>query len=71
MENMTTSEYLMKPREAAQMLNISRSLVYQLIRSGDIPAIKIKSTVRIKVSDLHFFIEKNQQTKNYQLPLFK
>jgi len=61
---------LLKPKEAAKMLNISRSLVYQLIRSGDIPVVRIKSTVRIKASDLDAFIEKNQHNQGLQLSLF-
>ena len=61
---------LLKPKEAARMLNISRSLVYQLIRSGDIPVVRIKSTVRIRASDLDDFIEKNQHNQNIQLSLF-
>ena len=61
---------LLKPKEAARMLNISRSLIYQLIRSGDIPVVRIKSTVRIKASDLDDFIEKNQQNQGLQLSLF-
>ena len=70
MESTTLQDTLLKPRDAAQKLNISRSLVYQLIRSGDIPVVRIKSTVRIKASDLNTFIEKSQHQKEFQLPLF-
>jgi len=61
---------LLKPKEVANRLNISRSLVYQLIQSGDIPVVRIKSTVRIKSSDLETFILKSQGQKDIQLYLF-
>jgi len=61
---------LLKPKEVADKLNISRSLVYQLIQSGDIPVVRIKSTVRIKSSDLETFILKSQGQKDIQLYLF-
>ena len=61
---------LLKPKEAANKLNISRSLVYQLIRSGDIPVVRIKSTVRIRSSDLETFIARSQGQKDFQLNLF-
>ena len=52
MENAFYLEKLLKPREVAEMLNISRSLVYQLIRSQEIPVVRIKTTVRVKASYL-------------------
>ena len=64
MENNCLSDTLLKPSDAAKMLNISRSLVYQLIRSGEIPVVRINSTVRIKPSDLNNFIEQ-RQSKDY------
>lgn len=70
MDNAGYQKVLLKPKEAAQALNISRSLVYQLIRSGELPVVRIKSAVRIKISDLNTFIEKNQNFQNYQLSLF-
>lgn len=70
MENTIYSEKLLKPREVAEMLNISRSLVYQLIRSQEIPTVRIKSTVRVKASDLAEFINGNQIKNEKQLPLF-
>lgn len=70
MENIIYSEKLLKPREVADMLNISRSLVYQLIRSQEIPAVRIKATVRVKASDLADFINGNQNKNEKQLPLF-
>ena len=63
-------ERLLKPSEVAEKLSVSRSLVYQLIRTKVIPAVKIRSAVRIKVSDLNDFINSRQKYKDYQLSLF-
>jgi len=63
-------ERLLKPSEVAETLNVSRSLVYQLIRSNVLPVVKIKSAVRIKKSDLNDFINSNENHKDYQLSLF-
>ena len=70
MENNCLYDTLLKPSEAARMLNISRSLVYELIRSGDIPVVRIKSIVRIKLSDLSNFIEQRQPKNHLQPSLF-
>ena len=70
METTTLQGTLLKPREAAQILNISRSLVYKLISSGEIPVVRIKSTVRIKASDLDEYIFKNSYHPDIQLGLF-
>ncbi|MBX3438368.1 MAG: helix-turn-helix domain-containing protein [Planctomycetaceae bacterium] len=38
--------------EAATFLNVSRSLVYELIQSGELPVIKLRRCTRIKLEDL-------------------
>lgn len=49
---------LLRPAEVAVMLGISRSLAYELIRSGQIPAIRVGSRLRVTQDDLAKFIEK-------------
>ena len=63
------ADQLLKAVDIASILNISRSLVYQLIRSGEIPVIRIKSMVRIKSSDLELFIENSRSQNNLQIDL--
>ena len=48
---------LLKASDVAQILNVSRSLVYRLLQEGQIPAIRINTTVRIKLKDLEEFID--------------
>ena len=47
--------------EAAETLGISRSKVYQLIDSGDLPAIRIGQTLRVPAEALRNWIR--DQTK--------
>ena len=53
-------EEILTPREVADYLKISKSKVYYLIRRGEIPYIRIQRNVRVKLSDLLAWLEKNQ-----------
>lgn len=70
MENVYLQEILLKPAEVARILNVSRSMVYQLIRSGDIPVIKVRSVLRIRPADLQSYIKNIPRENDFQLPLF-
>ncbi len=50
---------LLKPREVANILDISRSMAYRLLSHGEIPVIKIGKSVRVRKQDLEEFIEKS------------
>lgn len=43
---------LVKPAEAASMLAISRSSVYELLRDGTIPCVRVAGMLRISVEEL-------------------
>ncbi|MDO9545978.1 MAG: helix-turn-helix domain-containing protein [Pelolinea sp.] len=55
---------LLKASEVARILNISRSLVYNLIQTGKIPHIRISQSVRVRQDDLNKFIEGNRTDEN-------
>ena len=55
---------LLKASEVARILNISRSLVYNLIQTGKIPHIRINQSVRVRQDDLNTFIEGNRTDEN-------
>lgn len=38
---------LMRPAEAAQVLGISRSKTYQLLQRGELPAVRVGTSVRV------------------------
>ena len=50
---------LLKVAEVAQILNISKSLIYRLIQSGDLPSIRLGRSVRVRPADLEQFIQNN------------
>ena len=54
------NERLLKASEVARILNISRSLVYRLIHTGEIPSIRINQAVRVHQDDLNSYIESNR-----------
>ena len=58
------NERLLKASEVARILNISRSLVYNLIQTGKIPHIRINQSVRVRQDDLNKFIEGNRTDEN-------
>jgi excisionase family DNA binding protein len=45
-------------RQAAQLLQCSRSLLYELIRAGELPTVKVGRLTRIPMSALHGFVER-------------
>jgi len=53
---------LIKPMEAAKMLSIGKTKMYELIKTGEIPSKRIGSSIRIRVKDLEEWIEKEQVT---------
>lgn len=50
---------LLKAKDVAQILNVSKPFVYQLMRQGEIRTVKILSARRVREEDLAEFIERN------------
>ncbi len=46
--------------EAAEIIGLSRSKVYELLAEGHLPSIRIGRTRRINVTDLDAFIEQHR-----------
>ncbi len=57
----TTDERLLTVREVAYLLNISRTMVYTLIRSGDLPTIHIGYRIRVRSADLDAFLSRHRK----------
>jgi excisionase family DNA binding protein len=49
--------------QAGQMLSLSRSKIYELMHSGELPFIKIGKSRRVLVSDLLKLIERNKHAE--------
>ncbi len=62
---------LLKAKDVAERLNVSRSQSFALMKSGEIPTIRFGRCVRVYEEDLEAFIEKNSShaTKNVLVAL--
>jgi excisionase family DNA binding protein len=50
---------LLTGKDVAQMLKISSSQAYKLMRRGELPAVRIGRSIRVKPEDLETFIARN------------
>ncbi len=50
---------LLRPREVAVATGLSRSMVYELINRGEMPAIRVGKSVRVPVADLQDWIREH------------
>ncbi len=57
-------ETLLKPKQAEEILQLSRGQIYRLVRQGYLPAVIIGRSVRFRACQLAEFI--NQHNKNIQ-----
>ena len=60
--DLSKEEKLLKANDVARILNISRAMTYRLIQQGEIPVIRIRHAVRVKLSDLESFINNCRST---------
>ncbi len=52
-------ESLLRSDEVAEILKVSISMAYTLMRRGDIPTVRIGSSVRVRKEDLDRYIKEN------------
>lgn len=48
---------LLTPREVAEVMRVSTMTVYRLIKSGDLPAIRVGKHLRIRGNDVVAFLD--------------
>lgn len=51
---------LVKPTEAAEMLAIGRTRIYEMLAAGEVPSIRIGRSIRIPVAALNKWVEEQQ-----------
>ena len=56
---------LLKPMEVSRVLGIGRSLVYELIATGDLPSIRIGRCIRVSSEALDQWIKDRQEKSEY------
>lgn len=59
----TVSPLAVRMNEAAKMLNIGRTSLHHLMKSGQIPFTKINRAVLFRVQDLEDFLKKAHKIK--------
>ena len=57
-------ERLFKPEEVASILSISRSYAYTLLKTGELPAVRLGRSVRVRPKDLENYISTNVTRRN-------
>lgn len=55
---------LLKAADIAKFLNISKSMAYRLMQTGEIPTVSIGNAKRVRPLDLHHFINANSSGTN-------
>ncbi len=54
----TTERLLYRPAEAADAMGISRTKIYGLMASGDVPSVRVGGSLRVPVAALRERIER-------------
>ena len=54
---------LLRPVEAAEAIGISRSKIYELLASGELPSVRIGASVRVPVEALRAWIAEQLDTR--------
>ena len=57
-----SSEEYMSLEEVADMLGVTYQLIYRLVRSGELPAVRLGKLYRVSKSDLNAYLERSKST---------
>jgi excisionase family DNA binding protein len=63
-DNVLRINTLLKAKEVADILQISRAMAYTLMQRGDIPTVRIGKARRVRPEDLIKYIESNTYSMN-------
>jgi len=61
-------EKLLKGKDVAQILNVSKAYAYHLMKHGQIPTVRMGRSVRVRRVDLEAFINTNLSRSGSQMP---
>ena len=64
--NISSNNYpkLLKAEQVAEILNISKAFVYQLIETGELPSIRLGRSVRVHPNVLEEMIQKSSSNND-------
>ena len=57
-----SGEHLLTVAEVAATMRVSNMTVYRLIKSGQLPALRVGKNYRIRESDLHQYLDERSVT---------
>ena len=49
---------LLKPAEAAELIGLGRSKTYELIRTGELPSVRLGKSLRVPLRELQAWVER-------------
>ena len=55
---------LLTVKEAARMLKLSKSLIYEMVEAGELPHVRFRSAIRFVETDLDAYISENRVEPN-------
>ena len=64
-EEVQMERLLLRPAEAAEMIGIGRSKVYELLARGELPAIRIGGRLRIPVNKLRQWVSQKMREQEH------
>jgi len=53
---------LLRPMEAAELIAVGRSRIYEMLASGELPSIRIGRSVRVPLMELRKWVSEHQAT---------
>jgi excisionase family DNA binding protein len=56
-------EHLLDSLKVAEILHVSRSFAYLLMKRGDLPTVRIGNAIRVRATDLESFISEKELKK--------
>ena len=51
---------LLTPKEAADFLSVSARTIKRLVSEGNLPAIRVRNSMRFRLQDLEMYIERSR-----------
>ena len=55
---------LLRPTEAAEMIGVGRSKIYELLAAGVVPSVRVGRSIRIPLAALRDWIDDQQRAQN-------